>query len=562
MSEKIDNLEAEKMTLAAEFEAARESGDDKKISGLTSKLELLYWKFVEEILVERICSDRDELEFTEQDKLLINMGLLDESFVVGCKPGLRQRLLEEMAITGQINHFYLTEWLEDRFRRFKINESVAGERNNDDINSSKFETSRLRILERLAPFIKGLQGVTEDVAAAICTGRLDSQILNMGEGLLQNRLRRDLMTRHRLWDLRRQVLNRAKANANDKRNLKFFDVLDNLYRMEWREIYQDAQSSPNSTVEERRERKITEMLRAEKIAAQKKAKDFLIGELRFIKSLLPLGSLAGGILRAYAVMTVETPRVTKKDTAKILDNAAVCDRNFGASPVVLIAPFKGRGIYEWDRDSLVISLNPVSTPEDSAANSIANYTMMIDSLQKDGNIKNAYKLSFPSANYQKDFQSDYRQWMCEVGEGEIEAMPEEKLDFFRNNVGLDLSISPAVSLAPVEMRFLTSQARGIIRNQLRRQVASAKDSWAARWRLGLLSWMDDDLEEAVKEITHAAKLVPQQTPQLFGVGLLLLESGRVNQAEQILNICLKRGKNTIWRLYAADALKRLETTNT
>ena len=114
--------------------------------------------------------------------------------------------------------------------------------------------------------------------------------------------------------------------ANDKRNLKFFDVLDNLYRMEWREIYQDAQSSPNSTVEERRERKITEMLRAEKIAAQKKAKDFLIGELRFIKSLLPLGSLAGGILRAYAVMTVETPRVTKKDTAKILDNAAVCDR--------------------------------------------------------------------------------------------------------------------------------------------------------------------------------------------------------------------------------------------
>lgn len=562
MGEKLKELEVEKMTLAAEFEAARESGQEQLIPKLAIHLEALYWRFVEVILADKIEDGSEVLEFTEQEKLLINMGLIDEAFIENPPVDLREKLLEEMGQDGLVNHFYLTEWLEDRYKKYKVNETVIDDKAIEAAADSKYEASRLKVLEKLTPYINGLQGVSPEVASAICTGRLDSQLLSMGENLLEHRMRRDMLTRHRLWDLRRQILNRARALAGDGHNLSFFDSLNSLYQLEWRDLYNESRQSPNDTVEERREKKISEIIRREKQAAQQKACEYLIGELRFIKSLIPLGALAGGILRPMAVMLEDGARVTKQDTAKVLENAAVCDRNFGASPVVLIAPFTGRGIYEWDRDSLVISLRPVSTPADSASNAIANYTMMIDSLQKDAHIKIRYKQLFSEANYQKDFQADYRNWMCNICEGDETSMEVQKLRFFRENVGLDLKESPAISLAPVEMRFLTPQARHIIRTQLRKQVDSAKDSWATRWRLGLLCWIDGDIEEALREITHAAKLVPQQIPQLIGVGLLLAESGRREKAKEILGICLRRGKDSIWKLYASDALKRMAADET
>jgi uncharacterized protein HemY len=136
-------------------------------------------------------------------------------------------------------------------------------------------------------------------------------------------------------------------------------------------------------------------------------------------------------------------------------------------------------------------------------------------------------------------------------------MTPQKLEFFKQHVGLDLVGSPAPSLAPVEMRFLTPQARHIIRVQLRKQIATARDSWGARWRLGLLCWMDNEVEEGLREITNAAKLLPEEVPLLMGVGLLLVQTGRVQKAQQILEICLRKGKGSIWSLYAAEALQKL-----
>ena len=89
------------------------------------------------------------------------------------------------------------------------------------------------------------------------------------------------------------------------------------------------------------------------------------------------------------------------------------------------------------------------------------------------------------------------------------------------------------------------------------KCSSAKDSSAARWLLGLLSWMDGDLDEGLREITHAAKLVPDDVQFLIGVGLMLGRAGRTEQAKQILQICCKRGRESIWGLYAADALRQL-----
>lgn len=553
-----DELEFEKAALIADVLKSREQGDRQALSRLEMLLDNLYWRCVEDLLARRISTESETLDFTPQERLLLDMGLLEESLVESAAPGLRERLRAEMSLPGLVNHFYLSEWLEDRYKRFRVNQALSSaESEKNEAGDSQFDLSRQKVLDRLAPFLDGLQGVSKEAAQAIRSGKLDAQIINMGANLLGNRLRRDLQVRHRLWELRRQVLTRARARANDPRDLKLFDVVDDIYRREWQTLYKEAGSGPLMTPEERREKKLKERKEAEDHAAKQKVLDYLLGELRFARSLFPLGALAGGIMRPCAVLLTDGPRVTKADTGRIIQRAGFCDRNFAAAPVVLIAPFRGRGIYEWDRDSLVIGLNPVESPADSAAHSVANYTMMIDSLQKGGVLKTAYKSAFAKANYQKDFQADYRCWICRTGEGEIEAMPAPKRDFFRERVGLELNNSPATSLAPVEMRYLTPQARKVIRSQLRRQTATAKDSWGARWRLGLLAWMDGDMEEALKEVTNAAKLLPEDPQLLMGVGLLLAQSGRLDKARQILELCRMRGANSIWKLYAQETLSRL-----
>lgn len=554
----LNLLDQEKLALAADYAAAHTAHDRAAQTRLEGTLDTLYWRYVEEILTLRVQAGGESLSFTEQERLLLDMGLLDECFVPDAAPGLSARLLTELNQQGAVNHFYLSEWLQDRYQRYRTNLSLTESSDTPSEEfDSKFQLSRRKILEKLTHLLGGLQGVTPEAAQALMSGRLDVQIITMGANLLSNRLRRDFGVRHRLWELRRQMLTRARARTSDPRELKFFDVLDNLYQMEWRTVYDEVRNGAPMTAEERREHKNRERQAQEEKQQRRIALKYLLAELHFARSLFPLGALAGGILRSCAVLTSDAPRVTKADTAQMLKDAVICDRNFIATPVVLIAPFKGRGIYEWDRDSLVIGLNPAQSPADSASNAAANYTMLIDSLQKGGKLKKEYKKRFTKSNYQKDFQADYRVWMCEVGHGNTEKMSQEKLDFFRQMVGLDLTGSPAASLAPVEIRFLTPQARHIIRAQLRRQTASAKDSSAARWRLGLLSWMDGDLDEGLREVTHAAKLVPDDVQFLIGVGLMLSQAGRTKQAQQILQICCKRGKRSIWGLYATDALNQL-----
>ncbi len=551
-------LEQEKAALAAEYTAARAAGES--LARFDAVLDGLYWRCVEHILERKAVEHAETLTFTDNERLLIDTGFLDEAFVQDAQPQLTDRLLAELRQQGMVNHFYLTEWIADRYQRFRVNVAIAAEPApvDDDKSGSKFQLSRRKILEKLTPLLEGLQGVTPEAASALLSGRLDLQIISLGANLLGNRLRRELGIRHRLWDMRRQILSRARARTNDPRELKFFDVLDNLYQMEWRSVYEDLRSGNPMTNEERLEQKNRSRREASVRLARKRATKHLLAELRFARSLFPLGALAGGVLRPSSVLTADGPRVTKSDTARMLANTGLCDRNFTVAPVVLIAPFRGRGIYEWDRDSLVIGLTPALSPAESAANAAANYTMLVDSLQKGGNLKNEYKKRFPTANFQRDFQTDYRCWLCEVASGSAGAMPEEKLRFFKELVGLDLHDNPAGALAPLELRFLTPQARHIIRTQLRRQTETAKDSSGTRWRLGLLAWMDGDLDEALKEITHAAKLIPDDVRLLTGVGMLLNQAGRIEQARQILQICSKRGKDSIWSLYADDALTRLD----
>lgn len=560
MSEEKDELTIlnnEKDNLVIEYCSALHANDKAAVLKLETLFDGLYWRYLEVILRKSVVSNQENLEISEDDRLLIDFGLLDENLVADAAPNLRERLLEEHSSRGMLNHYYLSEWLEERYKNHRITLNLEAELQINEDVTSKFAQSRTSTYNRISPLFKSLQGVTAQMAELVSSGRLDMQLIHMGADLLGNKMRQDFMQRHRLWQLRQTIFARAKGRTSDARLLKFFDIADNLYSLEWRDVFNETINGPRMTAEERWEEEKKKRRKAAEEALENKLMDFLIGELRFIRTLFPLGAFAGGIMRSCSVLTSDKARVTKKHTEKILQRVNICDRNYGASPVILIAPFTGRGIYEWDRDSLVIGLSPSTSPEDSTSHAVANYTMMLDSLQKEGKLKNAYTERFPTANYQQDFQTDYRCWLCEVAEGKEESMDAEKLRFFREKVGLDLAYEAAISLAPTEMRLLGPQARHLIRIQLSKQVMSAKDSWQARWRLGLISWLEGDGHEALKELTHAAKLMPQNINILMGVALLLAETGRIEKARELFSICKVRGKNSIWKLYAEDALNKI-----
>lgn len=540
-----DELTDEKEELVAQYlEAARADGDDKELAKLTVLLDALYWKLVRQILQRSITPNDEALRFSEDDRLLLDFGLLDPRLVKGAPAGLRQELLREAGLVGAPNHFYLSEWLNDRFKKYQVEAEMGG--TEAAPAGGDVYQELLNYLSRLNGGLK-LPGVTPAALAAMFSGRLDAQIIAMGAGALKSRSRREFLNRGRLASLRRDIISRSRGLVTDREQLALFDAVDRVYHEEWEKAVRPGGATAAAVSAES----------AADAGKTEKAFTWLLSELQFVRTLLPLGALAGGIFRSCAVMLEYRPRVTKLHTQRISQRAGWCDRNFAVPPVVLIAPFTGRGIYEWDRDSLVISLLPVDNPDDSAANAVANFCMLVDSFQRNGIIKDTYRAQFPKTNFQKEFQADYRTWMCAVAHGNRSALPPEKLEFFAANVAPDFVSSPALALAPRELKTLTFTARDLVRKQMQRQVSTARDSWMTRWRLGILYWLDKFNDEAVKELVCAANLAPDALETYFAVACILLETGRADKAKQLFTVCQARGKNTIWSFHAARALQKM-----
>ncbi len=548
--EEATTLDEQQASLVEEYLALREqaAADAKakrKLSRLAGKIDDIYWKRVEELLAMRVSTDSDELAFEDEERLLIDMGLLDLRLVANASDDLPQRLLDELRQPGAGNHLYLSEWLEDRYHRYRLAEDVNaaanehGEAGEDEATQS--QVARRKAMKRLAPLFQGLPGVTREVAGLMVQGGLDEQILRTNVLLLDRNDRKLFHRRRQLWSLRTQVLEKARARAADQATLKVFDLLDEIYTIDWRERFENKQRSEKGEQENE--------ISASAAMSRDKAVAYLVSELRFVKTLLPLGALAGGVTRTRAVLFEDGPRVTKTEVSKGLALAEACDREFDVKSVVLIAPFCGRGIFEWDRDSLVVSLVPVESAEDSVANAVGNCRMLIDSLQREGEMRRAYEEAFPDANYQQAFQADYRSWVTGVGRGDASALAAERRAFFRQHVGPDCS----GVLAPANLRNLGPQTREAVRKRLEKQMLLAKPDSNLNRRLAVLYWLDEDYESAMKYMAMAAKLGPGDGVVLFSLGMLLRAQDNGDRARAIFDACAKRVPESIWGVYALDA---------
>ncbi len=543
------SLDEQQAQLTAEYlelrqTAATDSKAKRKLSRLGGKIDGLYWKRVAELVNSRVVLDQDSLAFSDEERLLIDFGLLDPSLVENAPENLPEKLIEEIRIAGPVNHFYLSEWLEHRYRGYRLTESMTAAAAKEDKTKarSKWDLERARIMSHLSPLFQGLPGVGQELAGQVAKGELDQQILLTSITLLRNSQRKLFLYRSRLRSLRGQVLEKARARAGNAATLKLFDALEDTYAYDWRDRFK--------TFEGKEAPAPAESAAAPDAPSGDKASEFLSSELAFVKTLLPLGALAGGVGRTCAVLLKDSPRVTKADTAAGLARVQDCDWGYNSNPLVLIAPFRGRGIFEWDRDSLVVSLVPVESAEESVANAAGNLRMLTDSLQHDGELRRVYEERFPGVNFQQAFQADYRLWVTQVSRGKTAAMPEDRRSLFRELVGPDCS----AVLAPANLRNLGPQALAKMRKRLEKQIAIANPDANLHHRLAVIHWNEKKLDQALEEMAKAARLAPQTGEILFSLGLLLRAQGKPERALAVFEACAARVPDTIWGVYSLDAV--------
>jgi len=286
-------------------------------------------------------------------------------------------------------------------------------------------------------------------------------------------------------------------------------------------------------------------------AARAEAGEFLTRELRALRSLLRIGSHEGQVDCACSVLLNDVPRTTRDEVGAVLDLVREVDPRIGLSHEVLIAPFTGSGLFDWDRDLLIVALTPARGAEEAVVHAVANFRLLADA-RGGGEIEKAYRDAH-GAGFRQQFLSDYRNWVLRVGRGKREALSEKSYDFFTERIGPP----PAGPLVPSELAGLGVDERAAETERLSRLVLSRSCSAADAYRLAVLLWEAERIEEAIRTMEKAVLAAPQDGRALYALGLLCRKRRLVGAARRAFRNATRAAPDSLWGVYAHEALRRM-----
>lgn len=533
-----------------EAAATAASGDaraQEEQNGRLRDLDALFWRGVDSIVASSMSRSSEQLEFTDEERLFIDFGLVDIRMPGGNPDDVSRDLLTELRLTGPSNCFYLSEWLANRHNQIRLEGSVAA-KEADPVSSyaSQLVETRKRILSRLSVLFTGLPGVPRGIADAMCSGALDNEILETGIGLLADGARPGFLRRRGLWLLREQILSKARARADGQTVLKMFEILNEVYVRDWRERYDRFVQTFVPTTD-------ADHVQDETTSLDSSAVRALLSELRQIRMRIRLESLANGETHSQAVLAGAAPRLNKESLGGFLPVVQTMDRDFSDLPPILIVPGSGRGLGAWESGLLMLCLRPPVGVEDSVATAFAYQRMADDCLNNAGRLRRSYEHAFPGANFNQDFPIDYRAWLCRLSRGDVSAMKPDKRAFFRDNVGPDIR-GP---MAPANLKAIGPQTREIICRRLEKQISSGESDVNLHRRLGALYWLEGNLDAAQQQFALGVKIAPKDGELLFSFGVLMRHKSDPVAANMFFRYGSERSADTIWGVYCKDALENL-----
>lgn len=533
--------------------AAGYAGADEEARQHIRALHNRYWRFFFSALSGILAKSRSALEFGDDDRLLIDLGVIDARMLGGDREANARELMGELRGNGPTGTFYLTEWLAHRYNQLQLEDSVARTADGQNRYASQLIETRQRILSRLSALFAGLPGIPAEVSRSMTSGELDDTILGLGIKLLSRSSRPLLLRRCHLWQLRGQVIAKARARAGGQATLKLFDILDDIYARDWRERYdryvrleEDGVAGDGDGQTEARAAQDTQSVVFTPTGQ-------VLLEARQMRMRLALDAAMNGAPRPDVILHTRGPRLTKRDLSTFLPQVQTFDRAFTELPPIIVLPGAGRGMFAWEIGCVLLSLRPLAGYEDSIATAFALQRMVDDRLGNGDKLRRAYLQRFPGADFHKEFPVDYRAWLCRLTKGDASAMNPERRSFFRDFIGPDIS-GP---ILPVNLRLIGPQTRDIICRRLEKQLTTDEKDVNLHRRLGALYWQQDNMEAAALQYTAAMQLDPSSGETLFAMGMFMRARDDIRSANMFFTYGAQRAADSLWGIYCQDALANM-----
>lgn len=534
---------------------AAQDGNEKAVKERQQHLATIqsrYWRLFQSILSSALAHRRAALEFSEDERLFMDLGVVDVRMLGSDANQERRELLAELRSTGSFGCHYFSEWLANRHQQLQLESDLSGvEESVDNTYESQLREVRRRVLSRLSNYFTGLPGIPLEVSESMRSGDLDKAIIAGGIAALREPKRKNLLRRRNLWLLREQILTKARARATSQGALRLFELLNEVYTRDWRARYDthltESESGPSDSH--------STMVHHEHgtMSVNNPNVDSLMSEARQMRMRAVLVATIDGKPDVDTVMFGRSPRITKQGLAAFLPIAQNFDRTLAELPPVVIMPGSGRGFFAWETGCLMVAVRPLVGLDDSVATALAWLRMLDDRFNRGGVLRQAFEKRFPGAVFQNDFPADYRAWLCRLTKGEANAMNPQRRAFFREVVGPDLS-GP---LLPPNLRNIGPQTMVAICRRLEKQLAGGDNDVNLHRRLAALYWQQGNMEAAGLQFNAAMQLAPEDGETLFAAGMFMRGRGDGEAANDCFRFGVERAAGTMWGIYCQDALANL-----
>ena len=531
---------------------AAQEGDETAVAERSQHLRVIqgrYWRMVQNVFSGNLARRRQGIEFSDDERLLMDVGLVDVRMLGGdCSQALDE-LLAEINYKGLSVSYYFSEWLAHRQQQLQMESTLTGGEVAEDDYASQLMETRRRVLSRLSDFFAGLPGVPLELSESMRSGELDNAVIAAGIAALREPRRKNFLRRRNLWNLREQILAKARARTNSQNALRLFEMLNEIYARDWRERY-DA--FVNDAPDAAKARDATSVTKAnmESVSVGNTNVDILMSEIRQMRMRMVLMSAVDGMDEPDIVLHAKTPRLTKRELGGFLHGVQAFDRQLAELPPIVIVPGAGRGFFAWETGCVMLALRPLVGIDDSIATAFAWQRMLEDRFNNGCKLRLTYEQKFPGAVFHTDFPADYRAWLTRLTKGEVGAMPAERRAFFRDHIGPDVS-GP---LLPPNLRNLGPQTMVAISRRLEKQLAAGDNDVNLHRRLAALYWQQGNMEAAGLQFNAAMQLAPDDGETMFAAGLFMRGQGDIEAANDCFRFGAERARDSLWGIYCQDAL--------
>ncbi|OHB69140.1 MAG: hypothetical protein A2W23_06740 [Planctomycetes bacterium RBG_16_43_13] len=483
-------------------------------------LDKVYWSEVGRIFDTALDINPNSIILDKQERLIVDSGLLDDRIIANPQ-NVRNALLKELYADSGANRFYFSEWLAERYRAFVLYGEVEA-----SFKEMESKDKRLTLYKKVRHLFVNLPGVSDKITEMLLSGKIDEAI-NISEQ--DDR-------KNKLIDLRSKILALARYKAKTDSDLNLFDQLASVDRTIMSEQTSSIQSTNSGS----------------KVATAKRT-EFVRREIRLVRSLLKLGISGSGLFRTHSVLLSDKKRMTKNGISEILALVRDADPHIPSTPSILIAPYIGTGFYEWDRNTVFVPLISTRSEEESIVTGLANFRIMLDTLQDEGRIKSAYERRFGSKDFRESFINDYKNWVLHIGRGFRGSMDAARYEFFKDYIGPSAQDLFAVG----ETAGISPEERINVIKECRAKLNKKEGGFYEHYRLAICYWKENRGGEAMEQIVEAVKTNDKDVRALFSLGYLYQLGGRTDKATAAYKRCADTSPHTIWFAYAMDALQRL-----